>query len=80
MRGGATPSRVDQQRIEAAIPDRHQATFDASIPGVNYFAGWYFVGVLAALHGVETRGRAIAAIDDAMSGAAAALGDKLPAG
>jgi hypothetical protein len=36
--------------------------------------------VVAALHGVETRGRTIAAIDDAMRGAAAALGAKLPAG
>jgi hypothetical protein len=42
---------------------------------VNFFGGWHFVEVVAALHGVETHGRTIAAIDEAMRGAAAALGD-----
>jgi hypothetical protein len=35
--------------MEALIPDRHQATFDAPISGMNYFACWYFVGVPAVL-------------------------------
>jgi putative MFS transporter len=50
-----------------------QATLSALLPAMNYFAVWYFIGMFAALYGVETRGRTIEAIDDAMSGAAPAL-------
>jgi putative MFS transporter len=50
-----------------------QATLDALIPAMNYFAAWYFLGMFAALFGVETRGRTIEEIDEAMGGATPAL-------
>jgi putative MFS transporter len=46
-----------------------QATLAALIPAMNYFAAWYFLGMFAALFGVETRGRTIEEIDEAMGGA-----------
>ena len=41
-----------------------QATLDALIPGMNYFAFWYLVGAAAIWFlGFETRGRTIQEID-----------------
>jgi putative MFS transporter len=46
-----------------------QATVDALIPAMNYFAAWSLLGVLAALFiGFETRGRTIDEIDSALTG------------
>jgi MFS transporter, putative metabolite:H+ symporter len=57
-----------------------QATLAALITAMNYFAAWYFLGMFAALFGVETRGRTIEEIDEAMGGATPALAaDKLAA-
>jgi MFS transporter, putative metabolite:H+ symporter len=48
-----------------------QATIDALIPGMNYFAFWYLLGAAAAWFiGFETRGRTIDEIDSALRGAA----------
>src|SRR5271169_3542931 len=45
-----------------------QATIDALIPGMNYFAFWYVLGAVAFwLIGMETRGRTIDEIDAQMS-------------
>src|ERR1700674_5617841 len=45
-----------------------QATIDALIPAMNYFAVWSVLGVLAALFiGFETRGRTIDEIDSALT-------------
>jgi putative MFS transporter len=44
-----------------------QATLDALIPGMNYFAFWYVLGAVAIwLFGIETRGRTIDEIDSAL--------------
>jgi putative MFS transporter len=49
-----------------------QATLDAIIPGLNYFAGWYVLAALAFLFiGIETRGRTIEELDAALTGRAA---------
>jgi MFS transporter, putative metabolite:H+ symporter len=41
-----------------------QATLDALIPGMNFFAFWYVLGALAIWFiGFETRGRTIGEID-----------------
>jgi putative MFS transporter len=58
-----------------------KATLAALIPAMNYFAAWYFVGMLAAFFGVETAGRTIEEIDEAMHGGAPPLAaDKAAAG
>jgi MFS transporter, putative metabolite:H+ symporter len=45
-----------------------QATIDALIPGMNYFAVWSILGVVAALFiGFETRGRTIDEIDSTLT-------------
>ncbi len=45
-----------------------QATIDALIPSMNYFAVWSLLGVVAALFiGFETRGRTIEEIDAALA-------------
>jgi putative MFS transporter len=45
-----------------------QATLDALIPGMNFFAFWYVLGALAIWFiGFETRGRTIAEIDRALT-------------
>ena len=45
-----------------------KATLDALIPGFNYFASWYVLGALAFwLIAMETRGRTIDEIDNALS-------------
>jgi putative MFS transporter len=45
-----------------------QATIDALIPGMNYFAAWSILGIVAALFiGFETRGRTIDEIDSALT-------------
>ena len=42
-----------------------QATLDALVPGMNYFASWYVLAALAAWFlGIETRGRTIQQIDE----------------
>lgn len=57
-----------------------QATLGALVPAMNYFAAWYFIGMIAALCGAETGGRTIEEIDSAMTGATPPLAaDKLPA-
>jgi MFS transporter, putative metabolite:H+ symporter len=44
------------------------ATIDALIPGINYFAVWSILGVVAALFiGFETRGRTIDEIDSTLT-------------
>ena len=44
-----------------------QATIDALIPGMNYFAFWYVLGAVAmSFIGFETRGRTIDEIDRAL--------------
>jgi MFS transporter, putative metabolite:H+ symporter len=54
-----------------------QATLDALIPGMNYFAFWYVLGALAIwFFGIETRGRTIDEIDSALT---ASVGTKAPA-
>ncbi len=48
-----------------------QATLDALIPGMNYFASWYILAALAIwLFGYETRGRTIQEIDGELTAAA----------
>jgi putative MFS transporter len=45
-----------------------QATLDALIPGMNYFAFWYILGALAIWFiGFETRGRTIEEIDASLT-------------
>lgn len=45
-----------------------QATVDALIPGMNYFAAWSILGIVAApFIGFETRGRTIDEIDSALT-------------
>ncbi len=45
-----------------------QATLDALIPGMNYFAFWYVLGAFAIWFiGFETRGRTIDEIDSALT-------------
>jgi putative MFS transporter len=45
-----------------------QATVDALIPAMNYFAVWYVIGLLAALFiAFETKGRTIDEIDSALT-------------
>src|SRR5260370_31312952 len=47
-----------------------QATVDALIPAMNYFAAWYVLALVAVLFiGFETRGRTIDEIDAALTGA-----------
>ncbi|HVH79408.1 MAG TPA: MFS transporter, partial [Stellaceae bacterium] len=51
-----------------------KATLDALIPGFNYFAFWYVLGAVAFwLIAVETRGRTIDEIDEALDGAQPAV-------
>jgi putative MFS transporter len=46
-----------------------QATLDALVPGMNYFAFWYVLGAIAMWFiGFETRGRTIDEIDSALAG------------
>ena len=48
-----------------------QATLDAIVPGLNYFASWYVLAALAfLLIGIETRGRTIEELDAALTGRA----------
>ena len=55
-----------------------QATADALIPAMNYFAAWYVLALVAVLFiGIETRGRTIDEIDATLT-ARASL-DKMPA-
>jgi MFS transporter, putative metabolite:H+ symporter len=50
-----------------------QATLDALIPAMNYFAVWSFIGLLGVLFfGIETRGRTIDEIDSALTAKAPA--------
>jgi putative MFS transporter len=45
-----------------------QATADALIPAMNYFAAWYILALVAVLFiGFETRGRTIDEIDSALT-------------
>jgi len=45
-----------------------QATADALIPAMNYFAAWYVLALVAVLFiGFETRGRTIDEIDSALT-------------
>ena len=45
-----------------------QATVDALIPAMNYFAIWYVLALVAVLFiGFETRGRTIGEIDSALT-------------
>ena len=45
-----------------------QATADALIPAMNYFAAWYLLALVAVLFiGFETRGRTIDEIDSALT-------------
>jgi putative MFS transporter len=45
-----------------------QATLDALIPGMNYFASWYVLGAFAIWFiGFETRGRTLDEIDSALT-------------
>ena len=45
-----------------------QATADALIPAMNYFAAWYLLALVAVLFiGFETRGRTIDEIDNALT-------------
>jgi MFS transporter, putative metabolite:H+ symporter len=44
-----------------------EATADALIPAMNYFAAWYVLALVAVLFiGFETRGRTIDEIDSAL--------------
>ena len=46
-----------------------QATADALIPAMNYFASWYILALIAVLFiGFETRGRTIDEIDSTLTG------------
>jgi putative MFS transporter len=48
-----------------------QATLDAIVPGLNYFAAWYVLAAAAFLFiGIETRGRTIEELDAALTGQA----------
>ena len=49
-----------------------QATLDALVPAMNFFAFWYVLGALAIWFiGFETRGRTIEDIDRALTASAA---------
>jgi len=52
-----------------------QATVDALIPAMNYFAVWYALALIAVLFfGFETRGRTINEINQELAGPAAEPG------
>jgi putative MFS transporter len=56
------------------------ATLDALVPGFNYFASWYILGALAFwLIGMETRGRTIEEIEDALDKRPAPATARVPA-
>ena len=58
-----------------------EATLDALIPAMNYFAVWSFLGLLGVLFfGIETRGRTIEEIDRQLAGAQPVLAtEQVPA-
>jgi len=56
-----------------------KATLAALVPGFNYFASWYVLGLIGfGLIGLETRGRSIEEIDGALSAPAGPSG-RVPA-